>query len=115
MIHELKTQPQDFEAALNGTKTHEVRMASDSFAVGDHLILVERSAGKFTGRALSANVTYVTQDQCGFPSDMTIMSIQNPKEVCIYGGTWTYAALITGPTSEKATTTLEYLRHKETP
>ncbi len=89
MQHELKTCPYDFKAVARGWKCHEARRADRPFAAMDELILLEwipeddttcdwrgsGMRGKFTGRALQARVTHLTQGQYQLPSDLAIMSI----------------------------------------
>lgn len=41
MIHALKTEPQFFEAVIDGSKTFEVRKNDRDFRVGDYLALNE--------------------------------------------------------------------------
>lgn len=67
MTHHLKTLPEFFEALLDGRKTFEIRVNDRGFSVGDTLILQEwepsldiRTGGKYTGRALTRAVTYIT-------------------------------------------------------
>jgi hypothetical protein len=67
--HDLKTDPQAFDAALRGVKTFEIRFNDRGFAVGDTLRLhetvhtgEEMKAGaplKFTGRVLVKTVSHI--------------------------------------------------------
>lgn len=66
MNHELKIQPQYFEAVANRTKQFEIRFNDRGFQVGDVLILREYDNGEYTGRSLSADVIYIT-DYCQQP------------------------------------------------
>jgi hypothetical protein len=77
--HDLKTWPEPFAAVMAGEKTHEIRKADRPFAVGDVLRLSEWDprSGTFTGRALQADVTYVTAGgEWGIPHGMCVMSIR---------------------------------------
>lgn len=60
--HELKSWPRFFNAILAGVKTHELRRADRSFAVGDFIRLREFDPEKnaYTGRTALAEITYVT-------------------------------------------------------
>lgn len=64
MIHELKIEPEFFDAVLNGEKTFEIRKNDRDFAVGDYLALNEYSgeAKEYTGRATLAKVAYMLKD-----------------------------------------------------
>jgi hypothetical protein len=84
--HGLKSWPESFNAVVDGTKTFEIRRNDRNFQVGDRLILKEfvpckrchgtgreqwdawdssactcgKPHGKFTGRTVSVDVTYMT-------------------------------------------------------
>jgi Domain of unknown function (DUF3850) len=60
-MHELKTWPSPFSQIWDGKKRFELRLNDREFEVGDHLILCEwnEKTGKYTGRQLSAVVTYL--------------------------------------------------------
>lgn len=67
--HHLKTDPEVFQATLDGKKTYDLRLDDRCFEVGDILILEETQftgeemkTGKpldFTGRALKLEVTHI--------------------------------------------------------
>ncbi|BAU28203.1 uncharacterized protein DUF3850 [Aneurinibacillus soli] len=61
-IHELKTEPQYFQAVLDGHKRFEIRKNDRDFKVGDTLVLKEYNADvhAFTGRKVEVTVTYMT-------------------------------------------------------
>lgn len=66
MTHELKVQPPYFDALLSGDKTFELRRNDRGFQRGDRLRLLEwdpnfgfSDAGRYTGRRLLVEVTYV--------------------------------------------------------
>ncbi len=88
MIHELKTWPGPFQAVLDGTKRHEIRVNDRGFAVGDVLWLREwHTAGgkyydqdEYSGRELRAVVTYLTPGgEWGLPDRLCVMSIEPTK------------------------------------
>jgi hypothetical protein len=67
--HELKTDPEVFQAVFDGTKTYEIRKDDRGFAVGDKLALRETlhtgrdmamgSPLVYTGRVVQAAVTHI--------------------------------------------------------
>lgn len=61
MNHALKTWPEYYEAALDGTKTFELRRHDRPFRVGDTLTLREWDpcTRDYTGREYATLVTYV--------------------------------------------------------
>jgi len=71
-IHELKTDPEPFDASLRGDKMYEIRFDDRDYRVGDMLVLRETSASaeemkkgaelSYTGRALSRIVTNISHD-----------------------------------------------------
>lgn len=65
MTHELKIQPEYFNAVLMGTKTFEIRKNDRGYKVGDMLILKEWVLGTrtYTGKELARKVTYITDYQ----------------------------------------------------
>lgn len=89
-IHSLKTWPSEFQAVLDGLKTHEVRNNDRSFSVGDVLHLQEWrpsdpaacdwkasvAPGLYTGRETLARVTHITCERFGLPPDMAVMLIK---------------------------------------
>ncbi len=75
MTHTLKSWPQFFSAIKEGTKTHDLRSKNDrEFSIGDILLLQEYDPvnGEYTGRSLSALVTYITSNTfpCAYSSAM---------------------------------------------
>lgn len=76
-IHYLKTYPEYFAATENGSKTFELRENDRDFQVKDVLILQEFDPDKiqFTGRIISASVTYILQGVFGLPPILCIMGI----------------------------------------
>lgn len=64
MIHELKTDPEFFDAILDGRKTFEVRLNDRGYQVGDVLILKEydRAAARFSGISVERRVVYMTSE-----------------------------------------------------
>ena len=65
MTHELKIQPEYFNAVLMGAKTFEIRKNDRGYKVGDTLILKEwiPITRTYTGKELARKVTYITDYQ----------------------------------------------------
>jgi hypothetical protein len=87
--HELKTDPEVFEAVAKGLKTHEIRYNDRDFQVGDTLKLretfytgAEMKAGKplaYTNRDIVVTVTHVlTGPIYGLAEGWAILSIAAP-------------------------------------
>ena len=88
--HELKTDPDAFQAVLEGRKTYEIRKNDRGFAVGDELLLretrctgAEIAAGsplEYTGRELTVGVSHMlTGPIYGLSAGWSILSIQPQK------------------------------------
>lgn len=67
MTHVLKSWTMLFQAVLNGTKTHDIRILDRDYQVGDHLCLREYDWGKqeYTGRHVVVEITYITSARDG--------------------------------------------------
>ena len=91
-VHELKTDPEMYQAVAEGKKAFDIRKADRSFAVGDILLFREtkytgiqmswddiRGSGKplvYTGRKMEVKVTYTLHGPIyGIQSGYCIMSI----------------------------------------
>ena len=61
-LHDLKTWPEYFQAVWIGLKTFEIRKNDREFATADMLLLREYDpkTEKYSGRAMTALVTYIT-------------------------------------------------------
>lgn len=94
MIHELKTDPEPFEAIRCGNKTFELRKDDRSYAVGDILVLkktlhsaAEMVVGaplQFTGDTLEVKVRHLLRSPAyGLGEGWVILSIElkSPKTV----------------------------------
>lgn len=58
--HELKSLTPYFEWVLNWRKTFEIRLDDRNFQVGDMIVLREWTGEAYTGREISATITYAT-------------------------------------------------------
>ncbi len=82
MIHELKINPESFQAVVSGNKKAEVRSSADrSFLTGDRIFLNECSIdgriNKANGRRLQVIITHV--ESWGQPGDQVVLSIEIVK------------------------------------
>lgn len=78
MTHELKTWSKPFEKILSGAKTFEFRKNDRGFMNGDTLVLKEYNLlyDTYSGREVTAIVTYILTGGFGLPEDYCIMSIK---------------------------------------
>lgn len=60
MFHNLKIEPQYFEAVIDGKKRFEIRNNDRNFEVGDEVILNEWNGYELTGRWASVKIIYLT-------------------------------------------------------
>jgi hypothetical protein len=78
MFHELKCDPEPFQAVYLGSKTFEARVNDRGYQLGDtlHLREYDRATGAYTGRWVSRRVTYLLQGGTyGLPDDLCVMSL----------------------------------------
>jgi hypothetical protein len=63
MTHALKTDPEYFQAILDGKKTFEVRKKDRPFKTGERLLLQEfdRSEGEYSGRETERWIIYILE------------------------------------------------------
>lgn len=87
MIHELKTDPEPFDAVASGQKTFEVRRNDRDFQVGDTLRLcrtrytgLEMQTGallEYTGQTVIRTVTHVLRGPAyGIAAGFVILSLK---------------------------------------
>lgn len=79
--HVLKCWPEPFAAVLDGSKRFEYRLDDRGFRVGDTLCLREYvpqdvdGPHGFTGREITASITYILDDGFGLPRGYCILSL----------------------------------------
>ena len=92
--HDLKTDPEVFQAVLDGSKTYEIRKNDRGFSVGDTLVLRETlhtgrdmamgSPLVYTGRKVVSRVTHMlTGPVYGLAAGWSILSLgraQSPTQ-----------------------------------
>lgn len=78
-IHELKTAPKYFEEQLNGNKNFEVRLNDRDFQNDDILVLSEYEEGKYTGRQIYVQISYILDCSEYCKEDYVIMSTKHLK------------------------------------
>ncbi len=85
--HELKCDPQPFQAVSNGFKTFEIRFDDRGFKLGDTLVLREHERpakgdgtpdqGVYTGRFLECDVTHIVRaPKYGLQGKWCVMAIK---------------------------------------
>ena len=77
ICHTIRIWPEYFEAVLNGTKTFELRKDDRDYSVGDSVVLMEFTDGRFTGRSVKKRITFKLSDFDGLQEGYCIFSIQN--------------------------------------
>lgn len=79
-IHELKTDPDQFQAVVDGVKKAEFRKDDKGFESGDVLHLreydrTEIASQKYTGREALVEITWIVSGgEYGIPKDYCMMS-----------------------------------------
>jgi hypothetical protein len=116
-VHELKTDPEVFDAVASGAKTHEIRLNDRDFQVGDTLVLrrtqhtgAEMRAGTplvYTGEQIERTVSHVLAGY-GLMPGWVILSFAAPR-----GQAEDAQRLSTDLTRAKALLVRIYDRHPE--
>lgn len=78
--HYLKIKPEYYRAIEQGIKTFEVRFNDCNFQVYDVLHLQEWCEEGYTGREITAEITYILSDERFVKEGYVVMSI---KVICI--------------------------------
>ena len=91
IIHELKILPEYYRLIEIGEKTFEVRFNDRDFTKGDILFLREHDENGYTGRAISAEVTYLLDNPRYCKKYFAIMTIRvcnilTPVEIGLANG-----------------------------
>jgi hypothetical protein len=73
--HELKTQPDYFNAVSEGRKKFELRRNDRNFKIGDQIMLREWTESGYTGRNINCKVDYILEGYDGLDPDYVILSI----------------------------------------
>lgn len=79
MEHYLKIYPEYYEAVASKDKPFEVRKNDRNYKVGDKLILRE-GYGRFTGRYITADVSYILDKQPFCPKGYVILGLKNIRD-----------------------------------
>lgn len=79
--HKLKIMPEYYRAIERGDKTFEVRKNDRDFRVYDILELKEFFGGEYSGREITAEVTYILDDPEYCKEGYVIMGI---KVISVY-------------------------------
>ena len=76
MQHKLKILPEYFSAIERGEKTFEVRFNDRDYQVNDILVLQEHENKQYTGREITAEVTYILDNPRFCKEGYVIMAIK---------------------------------------
>lgn len=76
-VHEEKTAPSFFEAAMAGKKLFELRKNDRNYHVGDTLVQKEFKENEYTGRELIQEITFVQEDYAGLEEGYCILGTEN--------------------------------------
>lgn len=74
--HLLKIMPMFYEAVKSGEKTFEVRYNDRDYKKGDELCLMEWADGRYTGRGLVVEVSYILDDERYCKEGYVVMGIR---------------------------------------
>ena len=82
-VHEVKTSPTFFQAAMSGKKRFELRKNDRGYHVGDTLIQKEFKDNAYTGYELTQEIVYMLEDFTGLEEGFCILGVENKdlKEV----------------------------------
>lgn len=84
-VHKVKSWSHFFQAISDGLKKHDLRRKDRDYNIGDTIVLEEYDNinGKYTGRSLKTEVTYITDNRypCAYssaviPNDYCILSLK---------------------------------------
>ena len=82
ITHDLKCDPEYFQAVKRGDKTFEVRKNDRDFRVGDYIDLREYDREKqcYTGDViLKIKITYILKDYLALVDDFVVLGLKLPK------------------------------------
>lgn len=74
--HQIRIGTTFFQDVCSGKKAFELRKNDRGYKEGDILEMMEFTNGKYTGRAVKAQVTYLLEDFAGLKEEYCIMSIK---------------------------------------
>lgn len=75
-VHNLKIKPKYFEDVKKEIKKFEVRFNDRNFKVGDLIVLEEFDNRGYTGKYISAEITYICDDPEFVKKDYVILGIK---------------------------------------
>lgn len=79
-VHQLRLASMYFDDVASGRKTFELRKNDRDYRVGDLLELMEFAEGRYSGRSIKAEVTYILEDYTGLDDDYCILAIRIREE-----------------------------------
>lgn len=81
-VHHIRIGTSFFDDVCSGKKSFELRKNDRGYEQGDILEMSEFTNGKYTGRSVRAQVTYILEDFAGLKEGYCIMAI---KVLCVRG------------------------------
>lgn len=74
-VHDIKIAASDWDEIADHERTFDLRKNDRDYKVGDKLKMLEFHAGKFTGRTIDADITYILEDYTGLSEGYCILGI----------------------------------------
>lgn len=84
-VHSVRLATMYFDDVARGKKTFELRKNDRGYRVGDALDLMEFDEGRYTGRTIRADITYMLEEYTGLEEGYCILGIQAIKTFGIIG------------------------------
>lgn len=75
-VHDIKIAATYYDDVVSGKKRFELRKNDRGYKAGESLNMLEFKDGKFTGRTISADITYMLQDYTGLAEGYCILGIE---------------------------------------
>lgn len=75
-VHDIKIAATYYDDVVSGKKRFELRKNDRGYKVGESLNMLEFKDGKFTGRTINADITYMLKDYTGLAEGYCILGIE---------------------------------------
>lgn len=74
-IHDIKCQPEYYQAIINGAKRFEIRYNDLDYKVNDYLLIKEHTLAGYTGRQCLCRIVYILDNPTYLQSGYVCLSI----------------------------------------